>query len=640
MRFAAHLAAFILSLALGVAPAAAAPLSAYGRLPSIESAVVSPSGHAVAVVVTNGEQRTIVVKELATGQILLRGFLGDHKIRNVQWAGDKHLTVVSSATLTAFELRNGRREWFFGNIVDLTSKKMRPMMRNAQADLSAIFDMPIVRNYRGEATVFVQGVVFSGGWGHLSLFRVDLETGGTRLVETGTADTIDWTVDTEGRPLAQEVYNPGSGEWALKMRSASGWREVASAKGPIDRPYLVGLGRDGASVTYAWRDGPGAWTWREARLDGGAVPDPTPVLDNQSTIRAALDGRLIGRYALDGDTDRYVFYDPADERAWKAIVEALPGDRVTLQSWSTDRKKIVVLVDSRVNGPGFAVVDMVARKADWLGGQYAELKPEDLAQREPVRFRAADGLQLTGYVTLPPGRPATNLPLIVHPHGGPASRDDPGFDWWAQGMASRGYAVLQVNFRGSDGLGSRLLEAGYGEWGRKMQSDLSDGVRHLAAQGTIDPKRVCIVGASYGGYAALAGPTLDTGVYRCAVAVAGVSDLSRLVNYSGARGGAATNRYWNRFIGAEGRGDEVFDRYSPARLAARADAPILMIHGRDDTVVPLEQSQIMADALKKAGKPYELIVQKGADHWLSRGDTRLQTLEATMAFVEKHNPPN
>lgn len=640
MWFLARLAAIVLALA--AAPAAwAAPLSAYGKLPSIEAATVSPSGHAVAVVVTDGERRTIVVKELATGQIKLRGFVGDHKIREVQWAGDKHLVVVASATLTAFDVQYGRREWFFASLVDLEAKKMQPMMRNSQADLSAIFDMPIVRNYRGEPAVYVQGVVFGGGGrGLLSLFRVDLENGATRLVETGSPHTVDWTVDPEGRPLAQELYNPGTGEWTLRMRSGVGWRDVVAAKGPLDRPYMVGLGRDGASATYAWKDGSGAWSLREARVDGGATPEPTPILDNQGTVRAALDGRLIGRYALDGDTDRYTFYDPADERAWKAIADAFPGERVRLQSWSSDRNKIVVLVDSRTNGPGLAVVDMVARDAQWLGGQYADLKPADLARREPIRFKAADGLELTGYLTLPSGRAEKGLPLIVHPHGGPASRDDPGFDWWAQAMASRGYAVLQVNFRGSDGLGGRLLEAGYGEWGRKMQTDLSDGVRHLAAQGVIDAKRVCIVGGSYGGYAALAGVTLDTGVYRCAVSVAGVSDLRRLVNYSGARGGAATHRYWNRFIGAEGRGDEVFDRYSPARLAARADAPILLIHGKDDTVVPLDQSQIMADALKKAGKPYELVVQKGADHWLSRGDTRLQTLEATMAFVETHNPPN
>jgi len=638
MRFLARLIASLLVFA--AAPAAAAPLEAYGKLPSIEQAEVSPSGHAVAVVVTNGEQRNIVVKDLASGKITLNGFVGEHKIRNVQWAGDKHLVLVSSATTTAFNVVHGRREWLFGSVIDLTTQKLKPLMRNSEADLSAIFDTPIVRNYKGEPALFVQGVVFNGGRGLLSLFRIDLDSGANRLVQTGSDDTIDWAVDTEGRPIAQEVYNRETGAWTLKVRSSGAWREAVSVRGPVDRPYMVGLGRDGASVVYASEDADHRWAWREARTDGVPAGEPLPALDNQGTIRAALDGRLIGHYALAGDEDRYTFFDPADERVWKAIVAAYPGQRVMLESWSTDRKKIVVLVDSATEGPAFALVDLNTRKASWLGGQYAGLKAADISPRTPLRFKAADGLPLSGYLTLPQGRAAKDLPLIVFPHGGPAARDDPGFDWWAQGMASRGYAVLQVNFRGSDGLGGRLLEAGYGQWGRKMQTDLSDGVRHLAAQGTIDPKRVCIVGASYGGYAALAGATLDRGVYRCAVSVAGVADLRRQVAYSSARGGGATQRYWNRFIGAEGRGDDVLAEYSPAQQAAKAEIPILLIHGKDDTVVPLEQSRVMSEALTKAGKHHELLVQKGADHWLSRGDTRLETLTATMAFVEKHNPPN
>ena len=165
-------------------------------------------------------------------------------------------------------------------------------------------------------------------------------------------------------------------------------------------------------------------------------------------------------------------------------------------------------------------------------------------------------------------------------------------------------------------------------------------LRHLAGQGIIDPKRVCIVGGSYGGYAALAGTTLDRGFYRCAVSVAGVTDLAGMIAYGTTRGGTSTRRYWMRFMGAETGDDPVLKTLSPVHLADRADAPILLIHGKDDTVVPADQSQRMADALKKAGKPVELILQKGADHWLSRGDTRLETLTATMAFVEKHNPPN
>jgi len=228
-------------------------------------------------------------------------------------------------------------------------------------------------------------------------------------------------------------------------------------------------------------------------------------------------------------------------------------------------------------------------------------------------------------------------------HGGPASRDVPGFDWWAQAIASRGYAVLQANFRGSTGYGDAFLEAGYGEWGRKMQTDLSDGVRWLADQGVIDPARVCVVGGSYGGYAAMAGPTLDTGVYRCAVSVNGVSDLRRMVDREARRRAEDENaavRYWNRFMGAERLGDRSLDERSPVRLAAQADAPMLLIHGRDDTVVPVEQSRLMAQALRRAGKPVELIELDGEDHWLSRSDTRLTMLTAMIDFLLEHNPPD
>ncbi|MBU1375750.1 MAG: S9 family peptidase [Alphaproteobacteria bacterium] len=621
-------------------PAAAAPLEAYGKLPSMEDATVSPSGHAVAMVVTNGEQRTIVVQDLASDTITLRGFIGEHKIRNVQWAGDNHLVLVASATLNDFDIDNGWREWYFGSSINLKTKKLKPLMQNAKADLSAIFDTPIVRSYRGEPSVFVQGIVFNDSRGQLSLFRIDMESGANRLVQVGSEDTIDWAVDSEGRPLAQEVMNQGSGVWSIRVRAGEGWREAVRITAPMDRPRMIGLGRDNASVVYAAADKDGQWMLHEVRTDGAPPAAPIPMGETSDAIRAALDGRLIGRYGLAGDEDRYTFYDPADERAWKAIAAAYPGQRVTLQSWSTDRKKIVVLVDSPADGPAFALVNLSTREAKWLGRQYEGLKPADISPRTPIRFKAADGLALTGYLTLPQGKTAKGLPLVVFPHGGPAARDEPGFDWWAQAMASRGYAVLQVNFRGSEGLGDPLMEAGYGEWGRKMQTDLSDGVRHLAALGTIDPKRVCIVGASYGGYAALAGATLDRDVYRCAVSVAGVSDLRRLVAYSRTRGGTSAKRYWNRFMGADGGNDHVLTDYSPAQQAAKADIPILLIHGKDDTVVPLEQSRVMADALKKAGKPVDFVVQNGADHWLSRGDTRLETLMSTMAFVEKHNPPN
>ena len=183
-------------------------------------------------------------------------------------------------------------------------------------------------------------------------------------------------------------------------------------------------------------------------------------------------------------------------------------------------------------------------------------------------------------------------------------RDERGFDWWAQAFASRGYAVFQPNYRGSGGVSAEFRHAGFGQWGKKMLSDIADGVAEIAKRQIVDPKRACIVGASYGGYAALASVTLQQGLYRCAVSVAGPSNLplfgawqSQIYGYDN-----DTSRYWRKLTGADTEGEPVLRAISPALMAEKADAPILLIHGKDDTRVPIAQSEEMASALKRAGK--------------------------------------
>ncbi|MEO8113671.1 MAG: S9 family peptidase, partial [Phenylobacterium sp.] len=482
----------------------------------------------------------------------------------------------------------------------------------------------------------VQGVHFVEGQGVVTVFRINLDRDTSKLVEAGSNDTRDWLVGRDGEVLAQTLYNQKSGRWALKLKSGGRWRDNRVLSSLAERPDLVGLGRDGRSVLMR-EPTEDSTVLREVSPDG-VWGEPLEVAHEGSAIFDPQGHQLIGDCALVEEEQHCTFFDPHDQKVWLAVQKAYPGQRVGLVSWTNDRQKIVVLVDSPEDGPAYALVDLGTRKGTWLGGQYEALKPDDIAPVKAIRFKAKDGLELSGYLTLPRGAAPKNLPLVVFPHGGPAARDEPGFDWWAQAMASRGYAVLQVNFRGSDGFGWDFLKAGFGQWGRKMQTDLSDGVRHLAAEGTIDPKRVCIVGASYGGYAAMAGPTLDPGVYRCAAAYAGLSDMRRFVTWSRGQDGLAAQRWWTRFMGAENAKDPSLSEISPAKHADRVNVPMLLIHGKDDTTVPLEQSRIMADALKAAGKPVELVVLDSTDHWLSRGDTRLSMLQAVVAFLEKNNP--
>ena len=565
MSFERFLSAMFAAIWLA-APAAAAPLSAYGGLPSIESVEISPDGATLALIVSDGEQRTLVIKPAAGGAAKSYG-VGSAKVRRLDWVGSEHLIISASQTAAVMDLIGPRREYTLGYDFNLATQKLRRLMERAPAGpqtgthfrdqsagsiwatMNVLAGPPEVRSIRGEPTLFLKGITFESNQGVLTVFQSNLKTGAMKVVEIGDPDTNEILLGQDGAPVAKTTYETDRGRWALKLRRGAGWTEIKAVEAKTERPFLVGLGRDGQSVVVA-EQGDGGSVVREVSPDG-VWSDPLDVRDGDGPIFDPDTHRLIGLYALVGDEDRYTFFEPHDQKAWNAVRAAFKGDRVQLESWSRDRQKIVVLVDSATEGPGYAFVDLATRKAEWMGARYQKLMPEDISRTQPVAFRAKDGTPLTGYLTLPTGKPPRNLPLVVLPHGGPASRDTPGFDWWAQAIASRGYAVLQVNFRGSDGFGRAFIQAGFGEWGRKMQTDLSDGVRHLAGQGVIDPKRVCIVGASYGGYAALAGAALDSGVYRCAASVAGLSDLRRFVDWSRTRNGLDALRYWTRFMGVE-----------------------------------------------------------------------------------------
>jgi dipeptidyl aminopeptidase/acylaminoacyl peptidase len=295
-------------------------------------------------------------------------------------------------------------------------------------------------------------------------------------------------------------------------------------------------------------------------------------------------------------------------------------------------------------GPGdsgtYFFVDLAAGKVEAVGWEYPTILQASVAATKTITYKAADGLDMQGIVTLPVGQEAKNAPLVVLPHGGPASFDFIHFDFWAQALASRGYVVFQPNFRGSNGFGKAFRDAGNGEWGRKMQTDISDGVAELARQGLADPKRACIVGASYGGYAALAGVTVQQGLYKCAVSVGGVSDINDMLLWDVNSYGETSEamRIERRWFGINGNGGGALNSISPRRLADKADAPILLIYGKDDTVVSVDQSRAMADALRHAGKPVEVLQMSQEDHWLSKAATRTAMLEACVAFVEKYNP--
>ena len=627
------------------------PLSAYGAAPSIENIELSPSGDRIARITVVGEERAVLVSDFNTGEALFRARIGDTKVRDLTWIGEKRILVVTSQTRGIPLIGIPRTELYFGLIVDLEKRKMVQVLDRTENVISVLYGPAMVRRVDQDAALYVRGVAV--GWESSSdLYRIDLTTGRGRSVAPMNYEIKDHVLDGGGQVIAMGKYVERRGRWTLMLPRAnrSSFREDWSVDTPIDTPDLMGMGRnprtivisamrpDLAGTTGASEDG---YTLFEVNVDTGEWSRLPFDTHPDFMIRHPVTRLLIGAGWVEEDGVHYEFIEPVSAQRWASIERAFAGKRPKLVSWNDDMDQVIIFTDVGESGL-YQIVDFQRGKADILAEAYPAIPDDQVGAIRFIEYEAADGLAIPGYLTLPPGvTEPKGLPLVVLPHGGPAAQDTIGFDWWSQALASRGYAVLQPNFRGSTGYGLDFMEAGYGEWGRKMQTDLSDGVRWLAAQGVIDPSRVCIVGASYGGYAAMAGVTIDKGVYRCAVAVAGLSDLRRFVNWSArqeSRANSQTIRYWNRFMGVDKLNDRGLDALSPAHLAAGVDSPLLLIHGRDDTVVPIEQSRVMADAMRRAGKPIELIELTGEDHWLSRAETRQKMLAETVRFLEVNNP--
>jgi dipeptidyl aminopeptidase/acylaminoacyl peptidase len=629
-------AAFVL---FGAAPCLAAPLAAYGALPSIEDVALSSDGAKLAVVVTKGELRNVAIETVADQKVVVTVRAGDQKVRDIQWAGADHLLVSVSTTTAIHGLSSPWGEWWTVTDIDLKhGKQHRLLDDSSSAGMDVIYGRPRVRTIDGKTYAFIDGVQWVADEGWLSLFKVDLDTGHSDLVAKGdTRNTDGWLVDPSGRPVARTEYDDEKNRWSLQVRQGDGWRTAKTLQTQIEIPSLVGFGPGGHTLLLEDSEG-GEVSYREMAPDAADWGAALDLPGNPGVLTDPATDEMTGTRRIVGDRFENTYLARSEQANWDAVSRIFPGDLVSLESESADHRKLVVKDDSPTLGPAYSLVDLDAHTARWIGPAYFGLAKGDVSPVKAVSFKAADGLDLTGYLTLPLGRDPKDLPLIVFPHGGPSARDTPGFDWWAQAMASRGYAVLQVNYRGSDGLGWKFLSAGFGEWGRKMQTDLSDGVRYLAGQRLIDPKRVCIVGASYGGYAALAGVTLDPGVYRCAVAVAGISDLRQMIGEKWGKHVPLYQRYWERYMGAKAPDDPHLNDISPIKHIDGVTAPILLIHGEDDTVVDFEQSQFMRSALRAHGKSVDLVTLTHEDHWLSHGDTRLQMLQATMDFLAKNNP--
>ncbi|QOJ30989.1 MAG: S9 family peptidase [Gammaproteobacteria bacterium] len=636
----------ILLLATAASPAAP-PLEAYGRLPGVEHLALSPSGERVATIAVMGERRRLIVAT-TRGKLLQSVDAGNFKTRDVWWAGDDHVLAATSSTYKApLQLVLGQAEMW--NVFSLSVRT---------GHLIAVFDKnrtlsPAVFAAYGSAVVDGRSFGYFGGLTLTTtvagefildtrsdfivpdLYQVDLESGKAERIARGSPSHRGWVMGEGGRIVAHAEYIREASLWRL-YAGEDRERLLLELPAAVEVPQLAGRGRTADTVlVYDPRSTGDAIV--EVDIRSGARQDILPEAGDRRSFRSPDSGLLLG-FDTD-DADYPAVFLPELRARLKATARAFPRLRTCVTSFSRSFDRLVAFTDGGDDSGTWWLVDIPAGTADPIGYAYPKIRSKDVGATRMFHYTATDGLALDGVLTLPPGSKEQKLPVVMLPHGGPIGVSDSiGFDWWAQAYASAGYAVFQPNFRGSGGRDHRFREAGYGEWGGRMLTDIADGLAALAAAGIVDPRRACIVGGSYGGYAALAGVTVQHGLYRCAIAVAGVTDLSAFVGWKqrGLGSKSAGIRFLREAIGAED--ESAMARISPGRQAARADAPVLLIHGIDDTVVPIAQSEAMADALGRAGKPHEFIRMKGEDHWLSRDETRTAMLEASVAFLRRHNP--
>jgi len=618
------------------APAAPPSVEAFASLPFVERAELSPDGNHIAGIFGVGGEQKIAIMPVVNGatKTTIFGVPDETQPGRIQWVNNDNI-IVSLTGLLPIE---GDR-WYVTRLLAvnrLSGKYTKMLWDLGGQNTGDVLWVP--NDGSNEILVAAQATIYSNFpefWP--TVYRVNVTNGKRRKVVAGRSGVFDWGADHLGQVRVGVGYDDGrlTSRLIYRQSGEGAFRQIDKVSHKRDEvltvPFVYLPGGDNALVM---RDN-----------DAGRTSIFEVDLATQQTVKTIFepeqgevegawtsdDGKLLGATTTDKTTP--IFWFDADLANLQAnFNKSVPNSRVQIESMSADRSKMLVRVAS-AETPGVlyfydtnvGVLQKIALVNEKLGGK--KLSPVKL-----VRYKARDGLEIEAVLTTPKGKDAKNLPFIVMPHGGPWAHDGLYYDYWAQFLASRGYVVMQPNFRGSTGYGTEFLNKGKGQMGFAMQDDITDGVKWAVNQGIADAKRVCIVGASYGGYAAMWGIAKDPDLYRCAISISGVAALRREVNdFGGKLRGNLYKMQWQEMT-------PDFNAVSPINAIAKIKTPLMLIHGKRDVTVDHVQSQKMFNAMTKADKAVEFVSLPLADHYFTREEDRIKLLSSIEAFLAKHNP--
>jgi dipeptidyl aminopeptidase/acylaminoacyl peptidase len=527
------------------------------------------------------------------------------------FGGDENFHVVAVDTVT-------------GEVKDLTP--FPGVRATVEDNLPDDPDHVLVQHNRRDPKVF-------------DVFRVDVRTGETQLVAENPGNVVGWQTDHLGRVRIAGTSDGVNTSLLYRDGATGAFRPIITTdyKTQVTPQFFMADDRRFYALSNRGRDKTALVVIDPARPDVETVVFEHPKVDlGSATWSHARKVLALAEYVTDR-TERH-FFDAQAEQVFRRIAAKLPGYAFLLQSQTrAEDKFIVASFSDRTPGTRYlydARSDSLSKLADinpWI--------PErDMAPTKPVAFRSRDGLEINGYLTLPVGRAARALPCIVNPHGGPWARDVWGYNPEVQLLANRGYCVLQLNFRGSTGYGRTFWEASFGQWGLKMQDDVTDGVRWLVEQGIADPKRVAIYGASYGGYATLAGVTFTPDLYAAAVDYVGVSNLFTFLQ--------TIPPYWKpmldkmyAMVGDPQKDKARLEATSPALHADRIRTPLFIAQGARDPRVNKDESDQVVAALRRRGVDVRYMVKDNEGHGFQNEENQLDFYAAMESFFAAHLRP-
>ena len=653
MRFVLALGAcFISSSLIGAAETPATPkaglvaLADFSKPAEIKAIALSPDGKTLAVISPKGDYGTVLVFIDTTTMKATAGFTdtGERVPGQLEWANNDRVILSIERKFGGYaqpqltgELvgvnRDGTRAApLFGGEGEMQTGTH---LKNRASDQGYAFLADPLVNDAKFALITVNA--FSTDGSFTELHRMNEDSGAhTRMVRAPMRN---------GRFLLDHDATPrfaiGAGVDNIQKvfrRNATDWEVVANELEDGGRLSPLVFARDSQSFYAFWypRKGPGMLVRVDAKTMARTVLN-TPKSATPERVFRTADGKDV--YAIltrEGATNVEILDDSvAEAKALIAFSKSFPGSLVEPAGYSTDGQTALFKVGASNNSGEYYLFDLKKRTAKFLFPVHSWMDPAQIAKTAPFELKARDGLLLHGYLTLPNVKLQEKLPLVVMPHGGPhgPSYDDDRYDDWAQVLASRGYAVLKVNFRGSGGYGSSFEIAGYRNWGRSMQDDVTDATKWAIEQGYADAKRVAIAGISYGGYSALMGGAREPTLYRAVIDYAGVSDLELLFTRGDIEDSVIGKNDLKRFLGED---EAELKVRSPVNLAAQFQAPVLIIHGGQDQRVPVVHGLRMRDALKKANKVVEYFEVQDEMHGFFKQKNKQEAYTRMLAFLDKY----